>query len=190
MSGMNFYLNKVETFFKNPEQKSLVKYIRDNKGRRRGVVTAVNKNFDKGESKIYIGWSLYNKNKERVPFDKDMALAHALRHSYDVDIYKSKGYIETEVPHTLKNEVRYMIERAERYFNNKKAKPCKQEREAGAAPENPQTSSSPVQFNTFCVPPGVDEVLLQEKMGKLVTELSKAFPNYAPVVDVYLRPKN
>lgn len=103
----------------NQPGKAITQYIRDNKGRRRGVIFAF-KDDHWGDKAVYVGFSLYKRNEEMkkgVKFNRDIGLAHAYRNSWPLADLLT-GLVTHKIPHSIRNEVNEFVERANRYFNN------------------------------------------------------------------------
>jgi hypothetical protein len=88
----------------------LATYYRDKKGCPRGLVVA----FRDGEQ-VFVGWSMYNKTKEKMPFNKTLARAHAMRNARNLAEF---DYQDTwdNIPHSLHRLVNEMVARAKNYF--------------------------------------------------------------------------
>jgi hypothetical protein len=82
--------------------KSLVQYVRNNKGQPRGVVIA----FKDNSNQVQLGWSLCNK---RDKFDKQIGLHTAVERA-------AQQIWWTEVPDTVRKLLHEMRERSFRFF--------------------------------------------------------------------------
>jgi len=78
-------------------------YIKNNKGIKVGYLLGF-KRF--GE--VLIGWSLYNKNKEKVPFDKYVAKAIAF--------VRASTFEDLKWPSSLHSKILKFNERCHKYF--------------------------------------------------------------------------
>lgn len=102
------FVNAAHTYLVPPY--GLATYYRDKKRRPRGLVVA----FRDGQ-KVYVGWSMYNKTKEKMPFNKTLARAHAMRNARPLGEF---DYQDTwdNIPHSLRSLVNEMVARAKNYF--------------------------------------------------------------------------
>ena len=78
----------------------LIKYVRDEKNQRRGVVVAIGANE--------IGFSLANK---RDKFDKQYGIHLAVQRAFHW-----KPSIDDDIPHSVRDDFIEMVDRSMRYF--------------------------------------------------------------------------
>lgn len=90
---------------------SIAEYIRDEDGRKRGLMIAIKASNPKGYS---IGWSLFNKNSEKVPFNKTIAYGLALTRANEPDVDQNVK----SLPFTVMEHYKRMERRAKKYFCN------------------------------------------------------------------------
>lgn len=84
------------------KRRQIGQYIRDNKRRKIGYLLA----YKDRENKIRIGWSLYAKNKETIPFDRYIAKSLAY----------SRAEIDESYPPSISKDMDRFLRRCKRYF--------------------------------------------------------------------------
>lgn len=89
-------------------KRSILKYIRTNKGQPRGVLIA----YRGEDDKVYIGYSLCNTKSDK--FNKQIGIRKAVERAVSDDSFNDEWV--DKLPHTVVKPLLDMADRAEAYF--------------------------------------------------------------------------